>query len=156
MLKIIVSRGIAVVGWTVSLLEVSVFLSLTLLGLQHSSEVCPGKHSVLGHPVVHGSGLEVMKMLEVRGIGVSDVEGHEGVAIVDSVAVLAVDVVQNIVLDNGVLSHGGDVGPGGIPTDAVTESKDVLMLIVLESVSVNVDKSGGVGETGLSQEVMGL
>jgi hypothetical protein len=63
-------------------------------------------------PMVQWCSFEVVQVLEVGSICVSDVEWHESIAIVNCIAFLAVQVLQNVVLNNWVLVDGSDVGSG--------------------------------------------
>lgn len=57
-----------IVGGTMSFLEAGEFLTHLHLRLHLSAEVPSGEDSVVGNPMVHGSGLVVVQVLEVSGI----------------------------------------------------------------------------------------
>ncbi len=91
--------------------------------------------------MVHRVGLVVMQVLEVRGIRVAKIEGHESVTIIDSVEFLAFHELFNILLHNGSLMNGGSLSSCGVNTNAVAESKDVFKALVLKSVWVHIDNT---------------
>mmetsp|Transcript_28748 Transcript_28748/g.20807 ORF Transcript_28748/g.20807 Transcript_28748/m.20807 type:complete len:207 (+) Transcript_28748:362-982(+) len=88
-----------------------------------------------------------MQMLEASGIVLSKNERHESVSIIDSISVLAFHVLEKIVLDNRVLSHGSVLSGGSSSGCTVTKSENVLVLFVLKSVFVNINKSLIIEET---------
>lgn len=102
----------------------------------------------MGHSVVSGMGLVVVQVLEAGGVVLSQDHGHEGVSIIDSVGVLTLHVLKKVVLDNGVLGHSSIHGRGGTSGSAVTESEHVLIVLVLKSVLVNINKTLIIEETG--------
>ena len=107
--------------------------------------------------MVQRCGFEVMQVLEVRSILVSKVEWHERVAIVNCIALLAVQVLQNVVLNNWVLVDCSNVGSGKIfSSNAVSEGEDVLVRLVLKRVLVNIDEALMVTKTGISDQFLGL
>lgn len=93
------------VGWTVIFLEARVLFALSKLTLNHSVEVLLSEDTVLGNPVVHSCWLVVVKVLEVRSIGVAEKEGHESVTIVDSVNFFSLQESKNVILNDWVLGH---------------------------------------------------
>jgi hypothetical protein len=57
-----------IVGGTVSFLEAGEFLTHLHLRFHLSAKVPSGENTVVGDPMVKGSGLVVMQVLEVSGI----------------------------------------------------------------------------------------
>lgn len=93
------------VGWAVIFLEARVLFALSKLTLNHAVEVLLSEDTVLGNPVVHSCWLVVVKVLEVRSIGVAEKEGHESVTIVDSVDLFSLQESKNVILNDWVLGH---------------------------------------------------
>jgi len=91
--------------------------------------------------VIHWSWFEVMEMRETACVSHSIKEGPVSIAIIDSVAVSAMEELENIVLHNWILSLSSIHCSCRITRDGITESKDILILFVLQSVSVNIDKT---------------
>ena len=135
----VVAGGVVPVGRTLVLGEGGVLLAHFLLVTHHVVEVQVGEHTVVRNTIVGGCGLEVVQMREASAVGGAKVEGHVGVSVVNSVALLAFKVLQNVMLDNGVLSDGTGVGTGGVTGDAVTDCEDVVVLVMLLSVAVHVN-----------------
>jgi hypothetical protein len=106
--------------------------------------------------VILGSGLEVVLVLEAGGVSVSEEEGHEGVTIIDTVDLVALEELEDVVLNDGVLGGSGTLGTGGLETDGITESENVVVLLVLESVLVNIEKTLAVCEVGILDPLVGL
>ena len=156
MFELVVLSWVVAVRWSVIFLEARVFFSLCKLALNHAGEVLLGEDTVLRDPVVHWCGLVVVKMLEIGSVGVTKKEWHECVAIVNSVYFLALEEAQHVVLDNRVLSHSGRVSSGGIETNSITKSKNVVVGLVLQSVLVYINTSSFVSEASVDQELMGL
>lgn len=79
------SGGEVVIRGTVGLFEAREFLSHSHLALHHSSEVPSREEAVVGDGMVHRVGLVVVQMLEVARIRVTEVEGKEGISVIDTV-----------------------------------------------------------------------
>ena len=79
------SGGEVVVRGTVRLFEAREFLSHAHLALHHSSEIPSREEAVVGNGMVHRVGLVVVQMLEVARIRVTEVEGKEGISVIDTV-----------------------------------------------------------------------
>lgn len=75
------------------------------------------------------------------------IEWHVCVSIIDSVEFFAFHELLKVVLDNGALMDGSSLSSGGIYSDAISESKDVLESLVLESVRVHVNNALAIGDT---------
>ena len=97
-----------------------------------------------------------MQVLEAACVAVTEKEGHESGAIIDSVAVFSLKVVEHVVFDNWALVHGTFLGTGGFEANSVTKSKDIFVLLVLKSVFVNINETCCVGKSSLSKELVGL
>ena len=136
-----VARGEVVVGRTVALLEVGELLTHGHLALKHAAEVPSREEAIVRKGVVHRVRLIIVEVLEVRGIGVTKIERHEGVTIINSIKLAAFHELLNIVLNNWSLVNGCSLGSGGVNANAVTESKDVLETLVLKSIWVNVNNT---------------
>jgi hypothetical protein len=107
--------------------------------------------------MVQRCGLKVMQVLEVGSILVSEIEWHKRVTIVNCIALLAVQVLQNVVLNNWVLVDCCNVGSGKVfSSNAVSEGEDVLVLLVLKSVLVNINEALMVTKTRISDQLLGL
>lgn len=65
-------------------------------------------------------------------------------------------VSENVVLDHGILCNSCMVSSGMLSTNAVTESEDVLVLIVLQSILVHIDKSIGIAKARVSNQRLWL
>jgi hypothetical protein len=150
----VVSSGVMPVGRTLGLGETGVLLALFLLVAHHVAEVQFGEHTEVGNGVVGGCGLEVVQMREAGAVAGAEVEGHVSVSVVDGVALLAFEVLQNIVLHNGVLSDGTGVGTGGLAGDAITDGEDVVVLVVLLSVAVHVNHAFNVANARIKEELV--
>jgi len=106
--------------------------------------------------VVSGCGLEVVQVRESSAVRVTEVHGHVRVSIVDGVAVSSVEVLEGVVLDDGGLSHSSSVGTGSVSANAISESKDVFVVVVLHGVLVDINSTSVVTHVGdLSEERVG-
>ena len=105
------------------------------------------ENAIMRDVVVHGGRLKVVQVLEAASIRVTSPEWHESISVPNSVALSAVQVVEDVVLNNGVLTHNRRLSPCSVSRDAVTESKHVLELIVLEGVPVDINKTLVVAQT---------
>lgn len=146
-LKRHVSFGEVVVRRSACLLEAWEFLTSLHFTLHNSAEVPSSKDAVVGNPVVHGSRLVVVVVLEVWCIRVSEPERHESVSIINSIQVLTLHELLNVVLDDWNLMDDGSLGSGGVNADAITKSKNVLESLVLESIWVNINNTFGVSNS---------
>jgi hypothetical protein len=72
-----------------------------------------------------------MQVLEVGCVRMAKVEGQEGIAVIDCVEVLTFHELLNVVLDDRGLMDGSSLSSGGVDTNAVTKSKDVLKAFML-------------------------
>lgn len=147
MLERVERSTVSVVRGTVGLLETSIGVGGLNTTVHHSFEVDVREDAVVGDSMVHGVGLEVVQVLEASSVGLTKDQRHEGVSIVDSVAVFAFHEIEKVVLDNRVLSHSSILGGGGTSGGAVTESENVLEYLVLKSVLVDVNETLVVKET---------
>jgi hypothetical protein len=138
-LKIIIVSRVVEVRGTMVLLTIGVSLSLFGRWSDLFSEIVFGENTVVGDHVVSRCGLKVVQVRESSAIRVTEVHGHVGVTIVDGVAIFSVEVVQDVVLHNGWLRHSSSVGTGSLSTDAISEGKDVLVVLVLHGVFVNIN-----------------
>lgn len=145
-LKRNIARGEVIVGGTVCLFEARELFSHLHLTLDHSSEVPPGEDAVVRDRVVHRVRLVFVQVLEVAGIRVTEVERQEGVSVVDTVKLLTIHELLNVLLDNWCLVDGCSLCSGSVGTDAVSECEDVLIAFVLECVWVDIDDALAVGD----------
>jgi hypothetical protein len=95
--------------------------------------------------MVHGMGLIVMIVLETRCVVISQVEWHEGVAIIYPIKFSTFQKGFNIMLNDWILSNSSSLGSSCVHTNAISKSKDVFKSLMLESVWVNVNYSFLVG-----------
>lgn len=130
-----------VVGWAVCLLEARILLGLLHIALDRVVEVLLRELAVVGYPVVQWCWLEVPQVLEAAHVGVAEVEWHVGVAIVDSTQLLALKEGLHVVLDDGRLDVGGMLSPCGLAVNAVAESEDVIVSLVLQGVGAHIDQA---------------
>ena len=61
----------------------------------------------------------------------SEEEWHEGVAIIDCIELLTLEILLHVVFNDGGLMNSGSLSPCGVNADAISESKDVLESLVL-------------------------
>lgn len=107
--------------------------------------------------MVSGGSLEVMQMGEGSAVRVTEVHGEVRVSVVDGVTVSTVEVFESVVLDDWGLGHGGGVSTGSVSTDAITESKDVLVVVVLHGVLVDINSTSGVTKVGdIGEDFVGV
>jgi hypothetical protein len=83
-------------------------------------------------------------------------QGEVSVAVVHSVAIFALQEAQNVVLDNWVLGNCCVLCAGRIASNAIAESKDVLVFLVLKSVPVHINKPVLIAETRFSNNGLWL
>eukprot|EP00178_Gracilaria_changii_P025052 TRINITY_DN7626_c0_g1_i2.p1 TRINITY_DN7626_c0_g1~~TRINITY_DN7626_c0_g1_i2.p1 ORF type:complete len:128 (+),score=11.90 TRINITY_DN7626_c0_g1_i2:185-568(+) len=107
-------------------------------------------------PMVHGCGLIIMEVGKRGAVGVSEIQGHVLVAVIDSVQLLSIQELLHVVLHNGVLSNGSLLSPGRVEADNVTEGEDVLEFLALKRVPVHVDRSVGLSDAAPHQFFVGL
>ncbi len=146
--------GVVVVRGALRLCEACVLRTHALLVRHHVVEVQVGEDTVVRHRVVRGGRLVVVQVRETGAVGSAQVERHVLVSVVDGVALLALEELEDVVLHDGVLLDSTGVGAGGLARDAVTDGEDILVLVVLESVAVNVDHTSGVADTRIEQELV--
>lgn len=144
------------VGWAVVLVETGVGVVHTLLTVHHPVEVDSGEDTVVGDHVVLGCGLKVVLVLEAGGVSVSEEERHESVTIIHTIDLVTLKVLEHVVLDDGVLGGSGTLGTGGLETNGITETEDVVVLLVLESVLVDIDEAFTVCKIGILNPLVGL
>jgi hypothetical protein len=106
--------------------------------------------------MVLGCGLVIVQVLEAGCVSVSEEEGHESVAVVNSVDLLTLEELEHVVLHDGVLGSSGTLSTGGLETDGITEGEDVVVGVVLKSVLVDVDETFAVSETGILNPLVSL
>lgn len=141
-----------VVVWgTVSLVERAVLHTSTGLSIEQATVVEVGEHAVVGNHMVERCWLVIVQVSEFSGTAGAEEEWQLGVAVVDAVNFLSVQELEQVVLNNWVLTHGTDLGSRGLSSNAVTEGEDVLEARVLEGVLVDVNHALSVSETGVSE-----
>jgi hypothetical protein len=156
-LKLIERCGVVEVRGSVVLLTIAESFSFLLRCFDLSSEVHSGEDTVVRDHVVSRCRLEVVQVREGCAVRVTEVHGHVGVTVPNGVTVLSVEVVQNVVFDDRLLGHGGSLSSCGVSSNAISESKDVLVVLVLESVLVNINSTVGVTEVGdILEDLVGL
>jgi len=146
--------SVVVVRRSLVLGEASVLSSHALLVGHHVVEVDVGEDTVVGNGVVSRCGLVIVKMGETGGISESKIERHVLVSVVDGIGVLTLKVLEKVVLHDGVLADSTGVGTGGVAGDAITDGEDVLVLVVLESVLVDIDHTLRIANTGIEEELV--
>jgi hypothetical protein len=87
---------------------------------------------------------------------VTEVEGKEGISVIDTVQFLTIHELLNILLDNRGLVDSSSLGSGGINTNAISECEDVLITLVLEGIWVNIDDTIGIGNARGNKLIMRL
>lgn len=83
-------------------------------------------------------------------------EGHERVTIIDSVKVLTLKVLLQVVLNNWGLMDGSSLGSGCVNANAISESEDVFESLVLKSVGVNIYNTFLGSDARIKKLLMGL
>jgi hypothetical protein len=68
----------------------------------------------------------------------SKVELHISVTIIDCIEIFSAHELLKILLNNWALVDGCSLGSGGVNTNAITKSENVLESLVLQGVWVNV------------------
>jgi hypothetical protein len=58
-------------------------------------------------------------------------EGHVGVSIIDTVALLTIKEADQVVLDYWVLGNSSSVSTGSFKSNCITECKNVVVLLML-------------------------
>lgn len=106
---------------------------------EHSSEIPSGEDTIVRNPVIHGVRLIVMVVLEVAGVRMSKVEGHESVTIIDCIKLLAIQELLEVVLYNWALIDSSCLGSSCINSNAISKGKDVLEALVLKSVRIDIN-----------------
>lgn len=110
----------------------------------------------MGHDMVPGVGLVVVQVGEAGSVGVSQPERPPSVSVVNSVTVLSLHELKEVILNDGSLAHCSRLSAGSFTTDAVAEGENVLVFVVLEGVSVHVHSTVGSGETCINKPLVGL
>ena len=161
----LLKKVLIVLQWVVSWVEVLIWRSVSLLercvgdtlgkvGLHLSSEVPLGKEAIGWNPMVVLSGLISPGVLEAGGVRVREVEWHISESIIDGIALLTLEELLQVVLDNWALSVGGMLSSSDLSLDAVTEGKDVLESGMLKSVWVHVNKSGVISDSTIQKSLV--
>jgi hypothetical protein len=156
-LKLIVESGVMEVRRAVVFVSIGVFSGLLLRRSNLSGEVHVGENAVVRHHVVSGGSLEVMQVGEGSAVRVTEVHGEVRVSIVNGVTISTMEVFKSVMLDYWRLGHCSGVSTGSVTADAITESKDVLVMVVLHGVLVDVNSSSGVTKFGdIGEDLMGV
>lgn len=150
----VVAGRIVVVRRALALSKAGVLLAHLLLIAHHVIEVEVREDTVVGNAVVRVGRLVVVEMREASTVRSTKIGRHVLVAIVDSVTLLTMEVLENVMLYDGVLVDGASVGTGGLARDAVTDGEDVLKAVMLESVAVNIDHTLRVAHTRVEEELV--
>jgi hypothetical protein len=161
----LLKKVLIVLQWVVSWVEVLIWRSVSLLercvgdtlgkvGLHLSSEVPLGKEAIGWNPMVVLSGLISPGVLEAGGVRVREVEWHISESIIDGIALLTLEELLQVVLDNWALSVGSMLSSSDLSLDAVTEGKDVLESGMLKSVWVHVNKSGVISDSTIQKSLV--
>ena len=95
----------------------------------------------VGHPVVPRGWLVIIQVLEAAHVRVSEVEWHIGVSVVDCTELFSFEEGLYIVLHDRCLNVGSVLSPRRLSIDAITESKNVGISLMLESVRANINHS---------------
>lgn len=147
-----VIHGIEVsMWWSIILLEGGKSFTLLEVGFHLRVEISLREKTEGWNPVVVSCWLEVIVMLEVVSIGVTEVEWHVRITIIDTVQFFTIHELSNVVLDDGVLGMSSMLGSSGRSLNAVTESKDILESSVLEGIWVDIDEASVVGNTSFNE-----
>lgn len=161
----LLKKVLIVLQWVVSWVEVLIWRSVSLLercvgdtlgkvGLHLSSEVPLGEEAIGWNPMVVLCGLISPGVLEASGVRVREVEWHISESIIDGIALLTLEELLQVVLDNWALSVGGMLSSSDLSLDAVTEGKDVLESGMLKSVWVHVNKSGMISDSTIQKSLV--
>lgn len=147
-LKLVIESGVMEVRRAMVFVSIGVFSGLLLRLSNLSGEVHAGENAVVRYHVVSGRRLEVMQVGEGSAVRVTEVHGEVRVSVVDGVTVSTVKVFESVMLDYWGLGHGSGISTGSVSTDAITKSKDVLVVVVLHCVLVDINSSSGVTKVG--------
>jgi hypothetical protein len=161
----LLKKVLIVLQWVVSWVEVLIWRSVSLLergvgdtlgkvGLHLSSEVPLGKEAIGWNPMVVLGSLISPGVLEAGGVRVREVEWHISESIIDGIALLTLEELLQVVLDNWALSVGSMLSSSDLSLDAVTEGKDVLESGMLKSVWVHVNKSGVISDSTIQKSLV--
>lgn len=123
------------------LLEPRVLASKASSTLGKSIEIDSGEDSIVRNHMVLPVRLEVVVMLEGCHILKTKEESNERVSIIDSIKLLSSKVLEDVSLNNWLLSHGSILRSGSWSIDTRSESEDVFVPLVLESVRVHIYES---------------
>lgn len=99
------------------------------------------------YKVIPGGRLIVMQVSEFSGAASAQKERQLSVSVINSIDLLSVQELKHVVLHNGVLGHGSDLSSGGVSSDAIAESENVLESGMLQSVLVHVNHTISVCKT---------
>ena len=122
-----------------ALSEAGVLLAHPLLIAHHVVEVEVREDTVVGNAIVRAGRLKVVEVREASTICSTKIGRHVLVAIVDSVTLLTMEVLENVMLYDGVLLDGASVGARRLTRDAVADGENVLVLAVLQRVAIHVN-----------------
>ena len=75
-------------------------------------------------------------------------------SIILGIECLVLDVLNDVVSDNGKLVPASPESLSGWKISAVTESEDIGIFLVLEGLVINVQESVGVSQTSLFEEIL--
>ena len=161
----LLKKVLIVLQWVVSWVEVLIWRSVSLLergvrdtlgkvGLHLSSEVPLGEEAIGWNPMVVLGSLISPGVLEAGGMRVREVEWHISESIIDGIALLTLEELLQVVLDNWALSVGSMLSSSDLSLDAVTEGKDVLESGMLKSVWVHINKSGVISDSTIQKSLM--
>lgn len=154
MLKRVIDWVEVVMWWTNSLLERGVLFVHGEVRGDGSGEIEVREEAVAWNEVVLWCGFIIPQMREAGGVGVRKVEWHVGVTIIDTIELLTVQEVFEVVLDDWALSLSSVLGSGSLSLNAITEGENVLISFVLKSVSVNINHAGGISDTSIDKLLM--
>lgn len=97
-----------------------------------------------------------MEMLEAGCIGMAQIERQKCISVINCIEFFAFQEVLKIMLNNWALSNCCSLGPGSIDSNAVTESENVFIFFVLESVWVYINYTFSIGNSTSQQLVLWL
>lgn len=155
-LQRIVRVGNVVVGRTLVLAVARIIFGIGFHVLVQASKVLLREDAVVGHEVIPGGWLVIVQVREASRLGHRKVKREESVAVVDCIHLLAVQVLQNVVLDYWILGLSSVVGSRQFTSNAVAERKDVLITLVLEGVFVDIDESERVSKARVNDQILWL
>ncbi len=136
-----------VIWRTVGFLEARELLAHLHLALEHSTEVPSGEDTVVRNQVVGCSWLIVMQVLEAASIRVSQDEWHECVSIIDTIKLLALHKLLQVLFDDRSLMDCCCLSSGSVNSNTISETKDVFESLVLECVGININNTFTIGDS---------